>query len=52
MASEASGLAAENAANTPDDAEAAANAREQGGAMNEAGSDIGTTDDAADADAR
>jgi hypothetical protein len=46
MASESSSLAAENAANTPDDEEAAANAREQGGAMNQAGSDIGTTDDA------
>jgi hypothetical protein len=46
MASEAGSLAAENAANTPDDAEAAADSREQGNAMNQAGSDIGTTDDA------
>ena len=46
MSSEASGLAAENAANTPDDEEAAANAQEQGGKMNQAGSDIATTDDA------
>lgn len=46
MASEASSLAAENAANTPDDPEAAANAQEQGGQMNQAGSEIATTDDA------
>jgi hypothetical protein len=46
MASEASQVAAENAANTPDDPEAAAKAREQGGKINQAGSDIATTDDA------
>ncbi len=46
MAGEAGGLAAENAANTPDDEEAAANAREQGGQMDEAGRGIATTDDA------
>ncbi len=46
MASEAGQLSAENAANTPDDPEAAAEAREQGGKMNQAGADIGTTDDA------
>jgi len=48
MASEASGLAAENAANTPDDPEAAANAQEQGGKMEQAGGDIATTDGAID----
>ncbi len=46
MASEAGQLSAENAANTPDDPEAAAEAREQGGKMNQAGADIGTTDEA------
>lgn len=46
MAGEASGMAAENAANTPEDEEAAEDAREQGSQMNQASSDIGTTDDA------
>jgi hypothetical protein len=46
MNAEATELASENAANTPDDAEAAANAREQGQSMGQAGSDINTTDDA------
>ncbi|HEX2828587.1 MAG TPA: DUF4157 domain-containing protein [Burkholderiales bacterium] len=46
MASEAGSLSAENAANTPDDPEAAAKAAEQGGQMNQAGADIGTTDSA------
>lgn len=46
MASEAGQLSADNAANTPDDPEAAANAREQGGQMDQAGAEIGTTDDA------
>jgi hypothetical protein len=46
MAGEASQMTARNAANTPDDAEAAAKAQEQGGKINQAGSDIATTDDA------
>jgi hypothetical protein len=46
MASEASQMSAENAANTPSDPEAGAEAQEQGGKINQAGSDIATTDDA------
>jgi hypothetical protein len=46
MAQESAELSAENAANTPDDPEAAEKAQEQGGQINQAGSDISTTDDA------
>ena len=46
MASESKGLVAENAANTPDDEEAAAKSQEQGSKLNSVGSDIGSMDDA------
>ncbi len=46
MASEASEVAGESAANTPDDDEAAADAQEQSGKINQASSDISSTDDA------
>ena len=46
MASESRELVAKNDANTPDDPEAAAKAREQGGKLNKVGSDIGSTDQA------
>lgn len=46
MAGEASSLAAENAANTPDDEEAAANAREQGGQIEQVGGESQTMDSA------
>lgn len=46
MSSEASSLAAENSANVPDDAEAAAKSREQGGKINQVGSDAATMDGA------
>ena len=46
MSSEASELSAENRANTPDDEEAAADAREQGGKIDSVGNDSVTMDDA------
>jgi hypothetical protein len=46
MRSEASGMAAENAANTPDDEEAAQKSREQGGKINQVGENSATMDDA------
>ncbi|HZR36535.1 MAG TPA: hypothetical protein VFA75_14280, partial [Nevskia sp.] len=46
MAGDARQLAAENSANTPDDDEAAENAREQGDKLNRVSSDTGTVDDA------
>lgn len=45
MASEARDLSSENDANTPEDPEAAAEARKQGGQLNRAGSDAATIDD-------
>ncbi|MFL5493807.1 MAG: DUF4157 domain-containing protein, partial [Gemmatimonadales bacterium] len=45
MAAEAADSVAQNASNTPDDEEAAEKAQEQGGKMNKAASDIGSTDD-------
>lgn len=45
LASEARDLTAENEANTPEDEEAAENAREQGGQLNRAGSDAASIDD-------
>ena len=46
MSSEAGGLASRNAANTPDDPEAAAKSREQGQKINQVGSDTTTMDSA------
>jgi hypothetical protein len=46
MAGEARSLAADNAANAPDDDEAAAKSREQGGKITQVGNDAGTMDDA------
>jgi hypothetical protein len=46
MSSEASSLSAENAANTPDDPEAAAKSREQGGKIDSAGQGAVTMDSA------
>jgi hypothetical protein len=46
MAAEAKEQVAQNAANTPEDEEAAEKAQEQGGNMSRASDDIGTTDDA------
>ncbi|WP_088889362.1 eCIS core domain-containing protein [Leptolyngbya ohadii] len=46
MSSEASSLAAENSANVPDDEEAAAKSREQGGKINQVDSDAATMDGA------
>jgi len=45
MASESREMTAQNEANTPEDPEAAARAREQGGQLNRAGSDAATIDD-------
>lgn len=45
MASEARDMTSQNDANTPEDPEAAARAREQGGQINSAGSDAATIDD-------
>jgi len=46
MAGEARSLAAENASNAPDDEEAAARSREQGGKIDRVGNDSGTMDSA------
>jgi hypothetical protein len=46
MRGESSDLVSQNNANTPDDPEAAAKSREQGGKITQVGSDIGRTDDA------